>query len=212
MRRVRWSDLTTRLAASRIEGLDLGLNPAAVRGRSDLRKDRADNLDHAVLHVLGCVLEGRLDDVVGERVAKQTLHLSRSQQLVDNHVLGRIKRTPKTLLNNVGAEFVARQLANAVAELGNQRLREGRLVEVDYILNNVVAEGVLDQRNSMVGNSLYEPHLLIARGMVNATLQNTAAMAVGADLDASTTDGVEDELGIYRAELVEALLNDVVAV
>ena len=48
--------------------------------------------------------------------------------------------------------------------------------------------------------------------MVDASLEDAAAMAVGGDLDAVGTDSVVDELVILRGKAVEALLDDVVAV
>jgi len=48
--------------------------------------------------------------------------------------------------------------------------------------------------------------------MVNASLEDTAAMAMGADLNATLADSIEDELGVLRLEVVEALLDDMVAI
>jgi hypothetical protein len=48
--------------------------------------------------------------------------------------------------------------------------------------------------------------------VVHATLKNTAAVAVSGNLDAVGGDGVVDELVVFRSQLVEALLDDVVAV
>lgn len=48
--------------------------------------------------------------------------------------------------------------------------------------------------------------------MVDAALEDAAAVAVGSDLDAVRRDGVVDELVILWRKVVEALLNDVVTV
>jgi len=48
--------------------------------------------------------------------------------------------------------------------------------------------------------------------MIDASLKDTAAMTMGADMNAFLTDSVEDELGILGLEMVETLLNDMVAV
>ena len=48
--------------------------------------------------------------------------------------------------------------------------------------------------------------------MVDAALQDAAAVAVRRDLDAVGGDGVVDELVVLGRELVQALLDDVVAV
>jgi len=54
--------------------------------------------------------------------------------------------------------------------------------------------------------------LLVARGVVNATLQDAAAMAMGSDDDTASANGIEDELGVLGRQVVETLLDDVVAV
>jgi hypothetical protein len=64
----------------------------------------------------------------------------------------------------------------------------------------------------MIGDALDEPKLLVARCMVDATLKNTAAMSVGANLNTVVAHGVKDELGIKGRKSVEALLNNMVAV
>jgi hypothetical protein len=48
--------------------------------------------------------------------------------------------------------------------------------------------------------------------MVNAALQHAAAVAMGANLDTVVANGVEDELGVERAQLIETLLDDMIAV
>jgi hypothetical protein len=79
-------------------------------------------------------------------------------------------------------------------------------------LHNVVAEGVLDQIEAVGRDLADELDLLVAGGVVNAALENTTAVAVCADGDAVVTNSVEDELSILGLEVVEALLNDVVAI
>ena len=48
--------------------------------------------------------------------------------------------------------------------------------------------------------------------MVDAALEHAAAMAMGANGDAILANSIEDELCILRLQVVQALLNDVVAV
>lgn len=98
------------------------------------------------------------------------------------------------------------------AELGNEGLGEARLVQVDDVLNHVVAKGVLDQAVRIVGDALDEPGLLLAVGMINAPLEDAATVTVSAHVDAVLPDSVEDEVRLLGAELVEALLNHVVAI
>lgn len=107
---------------------------------------------------------------------------------------------------------MTRQLADTALEHSHDWLSESWLVEVDDVLNDVVSEGVLHQDPSMLGNPLDEPELLLARGMVDATLQDTAAMTVRADFNAVVTNGVKNELRVDGSELIETLLDDVVAI
>lgn len=160
----------------------------------------------------GCVLQGGLDDIVGKRVAEQAFHLLRAKEFLHNHVLGRGLGAPKALLNHVGAELVAGQLANAPPEHAHDGLGEGGLVQVDDVLDDVVAKGVLHKDPGVLSDALDEPQLLVAGCVVDAALQDAAAMSVSAHLDAVVANSIKDELGIRRGELVKTLLNDVVAV
>jgi len=64
----------------------------------------------------------------------------------------------------------------------------------------------------MRGNLTHKLNLLESRSVVNAALQNTATVTVRAYSDTIFTHCVEDELSILGLKVVEALLNDVVAV
>jgi len=55
-------------------------------------------------------------------------------------------------------------------------------------------------------------HLLHAGSMIDATLNNTATVAVSTNCDAVLSDGIKDELRVLTGEPVETLLDDVVAV
>lgn len=107
---------------------------------------------------------------------------------------------------------MAGQLANAALEHAYDRFGEAGLIQINDVLNDVVAKGILDEDTGIFGDSLNEPELLIAHRMVDAALEHTAAVAMRADLDAVVTNRVKDELGILGRQLVEALLNDVVSV
>jgi hypothetical protein len=48
--------------------------------------------------------------------------------------------------------------------------------------------------------------------MINAALQDTASVAVSTNDEAVVSDGFEDEFGIDRLKVVEALLDDMVAI
>lgn len=111
----------------------------------------------------------------------------------------------------------------------DQRLGVCRLPEVENILHDIVAKGILDQWEGVAGDLSDQIDLLVSRGMVDAALEHTAAVAMGADDDAVVAHRVEDELArvsqrvtsmtigssylsINRGESIETLLDDVVAV
>lgn len=48
--------------------------------------------------------------------------------------------------------------------------------------------------------------------MINASLQDTASMAVSSNLNTVSADGVVDELVVLRSKAVQALLDDMVTV
>jgi hypothetical protein len=120
--------------------------------------------------------------------------------------------TADALLDDIGAELLLGQLCNVSSEVEAERGGEAHLVEIEDVLHNVVAEGVLDQIEAVGRDLADELDLLVAGGVVNAALENTTAVAVCADGDAVVTNSVEDELSILGLEVVEALLNDVVAI
>lgn len=198
--------------ATVVIGRDLGLNAAAVGCVSNRWEDGADSLNQAVLLAWSGVLESRLDDIVGKRIPKHSLHLLAVQHLLDNQILGRRQSAAQALLNDVGAELVSRQLTDTPTEHLHHGLGEGGIVEINDVLDNVVAKRVLDQNSGIIGDAFNQPELLVARGMIDTTLKNAAAMAVGSNFDAVVSDGIENELGIFRAQLVQTLLNDMVAI
>lgn len=201
-----------RGAVAVVIGLNLCLDAASVGRGPDARQQGTDVLHETVLHEVSGILQGRLNDVVGEAVAQKAIHLAWGEELFGNEILRPIVRAAKALLDHIRAELVARQGADATAELNDDGLSVLRLVEVDDVLNHVVAERILDKGDGVLRDLANQPVLLFAGSMIDAALENAAAVTMGTDLDAIVTDSIEDELRITRAQLVEALLDDVVAV
>ena len=94
----------------------------------------------------------------------------------------------------------------------NQGLGEDRLIQIEDILNDVVAERILNQDKCIVGNLSNEPSLLFTRSMINATLENTAAVTMGTNINAVKSNSIKDELSINGRELVETLLDDMITI
>lgn len=116
------------------------------------------------------------------------------------------------LFNDVGAELLHRQDADVADELTDQRLAESDIVQVEDVLNDIVAEGVLDQGQRVEGDLGDELHPLRVGSVVDTSLENATSVSVRSDLDAVSGDGVVDELVVLGDQSVQTLLNDVVPV
>lgn len=207
----------TRSAASvgsqaRLALLDLALDAATIGRLADLRQDGAHGLDEVHAQVRRSKLEGSLDDIVAVRIAHELLELLDVEKLLDHDSLGGNVGAANTLLDHVGAELLLGEFGNLARKANAQRIGEARIIQVENVLHDVVAEGILDKVEAVRGDLANQLDLLEAIGMVNAALKDAAAMAVGANCDAVLTNGVEDELGILGLEVVQTLLDDVVTV
>ena len=64
----------------------------------------------------------------------------------------------------------------------------------------------------MIGNLRNKLKALSLRSVVDATLEDTASVTVSSDFNTVRGDGVVDKLVILRGKLVQAFLNDMIAV
>jgi hypothetical protein len=192
--------------------LDLALNAATIGSLADGRQDWAHDLDEMDTQSRWSKLERRLDDIVAVRIAHQVLKLLDVTELLNQHLLGGHLGTADALLDDVGAELLLRELHNLAPEAFTHGRGESSVIQVEDVLDNVVAEWILDKVEAVCSDFANEVNLLIARRMIDATLKNTAAVAVGSDDDTVLAYSVEDELGFRGLEMVQALLDDVIAV
>jgi hypothetical protein len=93
-----------------------------------------------------------------------------------------------------------------------QRSSERGFIEIKDVLNDVIAEGILHEMETVGSDLANELNLLEARSVINAPLENAASVTVSSDSDAMRTNRIEDELSILSLEMVQALLNDVIAI
>ena len=138
------SCLTTGGAATSLVALDLGLNAAAVGGGADSGQVWTDGLNETDLHLRIGVIQSSLDNVIGEGVTEETIKLGRLQHLLDQHILGWLLGASEALLDDVGTELLLRELGNPILEHRNQGLGEDRLIQIEDVLNDVVAERILN--------------------------------------------------------------------
>ena len=101
---------------------------------------------------------------------------------------------------------------DAAAETKAEGLSKGWFSQIQDILHDIIAKRILNQGKGVRGNLCNKMSLLLTRSVIDAALKNTAAVAVCTHDDAVSTDSIEDELCFLRGEVVQALLNDVVAV
>lgn len=162
--------------------------------------------------IRGSKLERSLDDVVSIGISHELLKLVLIHKLFNHDSLRIHVSAADALLNDVGAEFLLREFGDFASEAEAERIGEARIIEIEDVLDNVIAKRVLNEMEAIGRDLADKLDLLEARGMVNTTLEDAAAVSVSADGDAVSANGIEDELGILRLEMVQALLDYVVAV
>jgi hypothetical protein len=178
--------------------LDLALDAAAIRCLTDSRQDGAHDLNEMDAKSRRGKLERSLNDVVAIGITHKVFKLFNIEKLLDQELLGGHFGTADALLDDVGAELLLGKLDDLALETLAHGRGESRVVQIENVLDNVVAKGVLDQVEAMCGDLAYEVDLLEARRMVNAALENATAVTMGADDDAVLTYSIKDELGLDR--------------
>lgn len=108
-----------------------------------------------------------------------------------------------------GSESLGSPRSTARGQQGQSQAVSGRRTD---ILDNIVAESILDELDGVGRDSLDQLNSLDARSMIDASLQDAATVSVSADGDAVLANCVEDKLSILGLEAVQALLDDVVSV
>jgi len=92
------------------------------------------------------------------------------------------------------------------------RAGESGLILIQNVLQDVVAEWILNQRHGTPGNGCNQSLLLVASGVVYASLDDAASMTVSADCNTIVRNGVEDELRVGVGQMIETFLYDMVAI
>lgn len=185
---------------------------AAMRSLPDGRQDWANSVDDTSSGFWVCEVHSSLDNVIGEGVAKHLLKLSSCQHFID-HLASHLELGgTQALLDHIGAELLLRQSWDIATESLAERLCEMRLRKIQDVLHNVVTKWILDQCESIGRNLSDQTSSLLARGVVNAALQDTASVSMGADNHTIGANCVIDELCVFGRKTVETLLDDMVAI
>lgn len=173
---------------------NLALNAAPVWRLTNRWQNGTDSIGQTGLGLRICIVQSRLDHVVCERIAKHLLELVRIEHLFDHNARYVRVSATETFLNDVGAEFLFRQGWYTALEDVAQWIRKGRFGKVNDILQYVVAESILHQSKSIGGDLTDELSFLVARGMIDTSLQNAASMAMGSNNHAVVANCIEYEL------------------
>jgi hypothetical protein len=191
---------------------DLASNATAMRRVLDAWQKRTDVVEQDHLGLRISKIDGSLNNVVGEVVTQHLLGLVADQHLSDEQLLGAVISGADTLLDDVGAELLLREIRNSADEALTEWSGKLRLIEIEYVLDNVVAEGVLNKLEGRFGDSCNELSALNTLCVIDATLQDATAVAMSTDEDAGTGNSIVNELAALSTETSKTLLDDMVAV
>ena len=191
---------------------DLASDAATVRRGLDAWQDRSDGVSEAHASLIVREFESCLNDIVGEGVSQHLLKLVSKHHLLNEDTLRVLVSRAQALLDDVRRELLLGESDDLAFEAATEGSGEVRLVEVKDVLNNIVAEWVLNKIERALSDTGDELSSLSTLGMIDATLQDTATMAMSTNNDAVLGDSIVDELRSLSAESGQALLNDVVTV
>lgn len=79
-----------------------------------------------------------------------------------------------------------------------ERVSEARLLEVDNVLKDVVAKGILNKMEGAVSDLADELSFLVAGGVIYTTLQHATAMTMSSDRHAVGANSIKDELPLIN--------------
>ena len=103
---LKGTDDTSRHVATRFDSHDLACDATTVRSVLDAWQERTNGVEHHLLGLRVGVVDGGLDDVVGEAVTQHLLSLVATKHLSDQQLLNALVCSTKTLLNDVGRELL----------------------------------------------------------------------------------------------------------
>lgn len=191
---------------------NLAHDTTTVRSLADGWQNRTHRLNEVHAQLGGGELKCRLNNVVSIRVSHKLLKLLDVQQLLNHHALDVWLSATDALLDNVGTKLLLGQLADLALEALAHGCSKGGIVEIEDVLNHVVAKWILYKVEAVGSDLADEIDLLEPDSVIDAALKNTATMAVGTNSNAVLAYSIEDELSLRRFEVVQALLDDVVTI
>lgn len=197
---------------ARLALLNLSLDATAVRSLADSRQDGTHGFNEMDAHLRWSELECSLYDIVAIGVAHKLLKLLRVHKLFNHHGLGGVVSAAHALLNHIRAELLLGKLSNLASEAVAERIGEAWVVEIENVLDDIIAKRILHEMKAVCRDASNKLDLLEARSMINAALEDAAAMTVSPNNNAVLSDSIKDELSILSLEVVKALLDHMITV
>lgn len=206
------SHLSTGSATAAVILVDALSDATTVGSVTNAWNNWTHDVDQQTLGLWVGVIQSSLNNVVGKAIVHHLLQLVGVGQLHDQGATSLFTRGANTLLDDVGAELLARQRGDMSEERLTERLTKLRLANVHDVLNHIVAKRILNQGVTVLRDGANNLCSLSARSVVDTALQNTASMTVSTNNDNIGTNSINNELNVLVLEVVETLLDDMVAV
>lgn len=105
----------------------------------------------------------------------------------------------KTFLDNVAGELQLTQSNEVFRNLLENTLILLPILELDYILDQVVTVWVLNQLMNVIDDVVRQFQFLSTRSLLEASLHNTASMLVLSDWDTVVNAGLENEISVLTS-------------
>ena len=175
----------------------------------------SDGLDEVAVDLAGGDGERALHHVVGVRVLEELGEVGRDHEFFDDLFPGLVQAAAaelEALFDNVGGELLDGEVGVVALEVLHDHGGRFGLAELQDVLDHIVAKGVLGEREGVDRDVGDDALALGCRGVVDATLQDAAPVAVRGDIQAVFAGGVVDELRLGGVEALETPLDHVVAV
>ena len=107
----------------------------------------------------------------------------------------------KALFDHVGREFELAQTHEVPSNEVQYLVVAHLALQLEHILYQIVAKGVLDQEVDPTDNDIGKGQFLLHQAFFKATLHHTASVLVSSNLVTVSHTGVEDELSIGSKRL-----------
>lgn len=128
-----------------LHALDFAGNSSTMWSLLDCGQDRCDNINHSLLVHVVTIVESGLHNVVGERIPEHALQFVAQEQFVDHQRFGLRISYSDAFLNDVGAELLLGECSNFAREASAKGSSVFNVVQVKYVLHDVIAIRILNQ-------------------------------------------------------------------